>query len=380
MVRKLLTAVFVGVVFGAATIAAHSFAVGATSSPSEDAHPRVVKDMMLVDSLLTNNEAIVTVSSITPLPSTAEGDPALVQVDQVVWQSNIPFPSDEWTPINNGALILAINNGSSVWTQAAGALTAGGEVALGFTSSGYPSSYSLNFAFYAGPGNPRLIDPLPQVYTPQLQAFVGKYENLFGPSYCNFYTPKCWMDFVYDWNVEVHAQPPSGESPLGPIQLSFERFAVEVLFPDPQFSWYQASPQNRNMHDAPPEVQATLTYSEVWVEVPDSWKAYTDGALCLRVSEGSNGCFHMNSLNSGHLVDLIGWAVVDEPMTIEARPIDVPDPAASPSPTAIEPVALEHPPTAFRSTTRSMIGSSWFRAASFAFGAWILRGTPAGAT
>lgn len=313
------------VVYGGTLVAAAALAatVVVQVAPARGASTISAPDRneMLLDAIVTGGTyALITPSSIEEL-----GDGrAAVTAAAVDWQT--VFGGEEWRPVDEGDTVVAATGTPGVWAQAAGVLSAGGNVVLGVTSGGEPGTYSLTFAIDLQPGDPALLGDTAAVHTSDLHAFVQWEGNAFGA--CSGLPTDCVKDFLIAWNAEANASPPSVDSPAGPISLSFARYYDQLV--NGTLSWQQLSPDERSIQDAPEPVRRALSYADVWVYVPDGWKQFADGAVCLRISQGSDGCMHVSSAGAGHLVNLDGWAVVDEAITIEVRPID----SGSPEPMA----------------------------------------------
>lgn len=283
----------------------------APASPAAPSAPE--RNESLLDGLVTAG----TYALVTPADIVAgTEDAGTFRVAAVDWQT--VFGGEEWRPVDQGDTVVAVTGNPGVWTQAAGVASAGGNLLLGLTSGGEPGTYSVTFAIDLKPGDPAFLGDAGAVHSPELHAFLQWEGNAFGA--CSGLPTDCVKDFLIAWNAEAHANPPSVDSPAGPISLSFARYWEQIV--NGTVSWQQLSPDRRSIQDAPEPIRRALSYADVWVYVPDEWKQFADGAVCLRISQGSDGCMHVTSAGAGHLVNLDGWAVVDEAITIEVRPID----------------------------------------------------------
>lgn len=281
--------------------------------------PPVEGSTFLLDTLLTTGvRALVRVSSVLPQGEPADDgeQSALVEVEEVLWET-VPKGEAEWRPLAEGPTLVTDLEES--WATLSQAFDGDTAVFLGLgIGPETPPSFGLNFAIGADSDEETvdLISPKGHELGYQFDAYMTWEGNPFTGG--NDVTQEV-VTLLKLWNVE--ASVGDENAPPGPVQVSWNRFVEEVLFPEQE--WADLPSDQRSLSDAPTAVTATMTDNEIWFEIPDAWKLLTDAAICLNTSQGSNGCVHVNAVDDGgHLVPIDALGVAGEDMVVEVRPLD----------------------------------------------------------
>jgi hypothetical protein len=236
----------------------------------------------LLDSVLTlGTFAIVQPEGAQPLASAPDDSQwGTLDIKRVEWQ--YPSHFHEWRPIT-GTRVTMLNRDEN-WDAISQPDT---PILVGLGPIARPGGYSTTFILELG-SCPRLL-PAGQLdgMSTQLRDFIRWRGQPF-----NATTAKT---LAIEWNREVNLdRDEHGVNYSGPITRSFGEF-LQKDAPPP---WEELPPRERSTEDHDAMLPPGTRSVEIWIHIPDSWRAF-QGLICpFTEALGYGVCFTMDVIDS----------------------------------------------------------------------------------